>query len=392
MMGDLVRNIWRSERVVLLTLPVFAGLMTVLASECRASAQDPAPAASSQSGSNSGVKTDSNVPVGQTAATGRISIQVVVSDKQGHPVAGLQASDFTLLDNKQAQKLVGFRAIDHDTLRTDPVLVVIVVDMINTGFDTVARERQELATFLKEDGGELANPTSIAIFADSGVKVAKGSSQDGNALLEAFNKSQSELRIIGRNSGFYGAADRLQMSLSQLGQLAAFEATQPGRKMILVISPGWPLLARAGDESDLKQRNWVFNSIVQFTNGLREANIQLYCLDPFDLGRTNPFYYEGYRKGVSALKDATYPNLALQVLAEHSGGQVIIHGRDISGELNTAVRDASVSYELTFEAVPGDRPNEYHALQVQVDKPNITVHTNSGYYARTSAPMQLNPR
>jgi VWFA-related protein len=366
--------------------------MTVLASECRASAQDPAPAASSQSGSNSGVKTDSNVPVGQTAATGRISIQVVVSDKQGHPVAGLQASDFTLLDNKQAQKLVGFRAIDHDTLRTDPVHVVIVVDMINTGFDTVARERQELATFLKEDGGELANPTSIAIFADSGVKVAKGSSQDGNALLEAFNKSQSELRIIGRNSGFYGAADRLQMSLSQLGQLAAFEATQPGRKMILVISPGWPLLARAGDESDLKQRNWVFNSIVQFTNGLREANIQLYCLDPFDLGRTNPFYYEGYRKGVSALKDATYPNLALQVLAEHSGGQVIINGRDISGELNTAVRDASVSYELTFEAVPGDRPNEYHALQVQVDKPNITVHTNSGYYARTSAPMQLNPR
>jgi VWFA-related protein len=184
----------------------------------------------------------------------------------------------------------------------------------------------------------------------------------------------------------------LQMSLTQLRDLAGYETTQPGRKMILVISPGWPFLAWAGDQSDLKQRNWVFNSIVQFTNGLREANIQLYCLDPFDLGRRNPFYYQGYLKGVAAVKDATYPDLALQVLAEHSGGQVIINGRDISGELNAAVRDASASYELTFEAAPGDRPNEYHALQVQVDKPDVKVHTNSGYYARTSAELQMNAR
>jgi VWFA-related protein len=381
-----VQKTWRSHRMAFLALPVLAGILTILV---RAAAQDPSPTAQPRSATDSSAAVP-DTRAGQTSASGRISINVVVSDKLGHPVAGLQASDFTLLDNKQPQKLVGFRAIDHETLRTDPVHVVIVVDMINTGFDTVARERQELATFLKEDGGELANPTSIAIFADSGLKVAKGSSQDGNALLEGFNKSQSELRIIGRSAGFYGAADRLQMSLSQLSQLAAYEATQPGRKMVLVISPGWPLLPVAGDESDMKQRNWVFNSVVQFTNGLREANIQLYCLDPFDLGRTNPFYYEGYRKGVATAKDATYPNLALQVLAEHSGGQVIINGRDISGELKTAVRDASASYELTFDVAPADRQNEYHALQVEVDKPKVTVHTNSGYYAGTPAQMQRN--
>jgi VWFA-related protein len=390
-----MQNTSRSHRMAWMALSVIAGLFTVQAGHLVAVAQDSAPAAPSQPGPHSSpmpnLKTAPDSPSDHAAAPGRISINVVVADKLGHPVEGLQAGDFTLLDNKQPQKLLGFRAIDHETLRTDPVHVVIVVDMINTGFDTVAREREELERFLKEDGGELANPTSIAIFADSGLKVAKGSSQDGNALLEAFNKSQSELRIIGRGAGFYGAADMLQMSLGQLGQLAAYEETQPGRKLILVISPGWPLLPRAGDESDLKQRNWVFNSIVQFTNGLREAKIQLYCLDPFDLGRTNPFYYQGYLKGVAAAKDATYPDLGLQVLAEHSGGQVVINGRDISGELNTAVRDASVSYELSFEAAPGDRPNEYHALQVRVDKPNVKVQTNSGYYARTSTQMQGSP-
>jgi VWFA-related protein len=180
------------------------------------------------------------------------------------------------------------------------------------------------------------------------------------------------------------------MSISQLGKLAAYEAPQPGRKLLLVISPGWPMLPSAGYQSDMKQRNAVFNSVVQFTNGLREGNIQLYCLDPFDLGRTNPFLYQGYLKGIAEIKDATYPNLSLQVLAEHSGGQVIVNGRDITGELNMAVRDASASYELTFEAAHGDRPNEYHALQVQVDKPNVKIRTSSGYYARTPEQMQLN--
>jgi hypothetical protein len=194
-----------------MALSVIAGLFTVQAGHLVAVAQDSAPAAPSQPGPHSSpmpnLKTAPDSPSDHAASPGRISINVVVADKLGHPVEGLQAGDFTLLDNKQPQKLLGFRAIDHETLRTDPVHVVIVVDMINTGFDTVAREREELERFLKEDGGELANPTSIAIFADSGLKVAKGSSQDGNALLEAFNKSQSELRIIGRGAGFYGAAD-----------------------------------------------------------------------------------------------------------------------------------------------------------------------------------------
>ena len=311
----------------------------------------------------------------------RISIDVIVADKQGHPVRGLKAGDFTLLDNKAPQKLVAFRATDAETLRDAPVHVVIVVDMINANFDTVAREREELSQFLKQDGGELAHPTSIAIFADSGAKLQQGFTRDGNALNASFGKQQSALRTIGRNTGFYGAADRLQMSLDQLRELAASEATLPGRKLILVIGPGWPLLPGAGNEADVKQRTWVFNNIVQFANGLREAHIALYCLDPYDLGRTDPFYYQAFRKGVSAAKNAEYPSLALQVLAEHSGGQVIINGRDIVAELNTAVLDAGASYELTFEGAPGDHPNEYHALQVHIDWPNVIIRTTAGYYA-----------
>src|SRR6202044_3188095 len=116
-------------------LPAIVGLATVPASNRSANAQNPVPAAQPQSGSqpglpgnpgNLGTTADGT---GGAAASGRIKINVVVADKLGHPVTGLQASDFTLLDNKQPQKLIGFRAFDNQTAQTDPVHVVIVVDM-----------------------------------------------------------------------------------------------------------------------------------------------------------------------------------------------------------------------------------------------------------------------
>jgi VWFA-related protein len=312
---------------------------------------------------------------------GPITIDVAVTDKLGHHVDGLQASDFTLLDNKEPQKLSNFQFLG-DHAEADPVNIVIVLDMINVDFNEVAWERQQLDAFLKQDGGRLAYPTSIAILADRGAKMARVSTQDGNALMSAFDQSQSDLRTVTRSAGFYGAAERQEMSLNQLSQIAVSEQGVPGRKLLLVISGGWPLLANAGEQEGTKQRQWVFNWIVELTNGFRQARITMYCLYPFELGRTSPFYYQSYLKGVAQSNQATYPDLALQVLAEHSGGQVVINGKDITGDLNLAMRDASAMYELTFTGTPGDRPNEYHALQVQVDKPNVKARTVSGYYAR----------
>lgn len=314
-----------------------------------------------------------------------ITINVQVSDRGGHPVPGLLESDFTLLDNKQPQKLLGFRPVDANTLKIDPAHVIIVVDMINADVLTVAREREEVGRFLKQNGGELANPTTIGVMADSGVKIGPRSTQNGNSLQTAFAQTRSEIRELGRDTGIYGAVERMQRSLQQLNQLLDYEGQQPGRKLLLLVSPGWPLLSVAGEQADMQQRSWVFNRLVHLTNLLREANITLYCIDPHDLGRTNPFEYRGYLKSVTSAKDATYPDISLQVLATHSGGEAMINGRDISGNLEEAVHDASPSYELMFAPAPGDRANEFHALEVRVDKPGLQVRTTTGYYARMQA-------
>jgi VWFA-related protein len=349
-----------------------AALLVVMCIAWQASAQTPV----DQSGA--APQSPTAAPDGQKTMT----IHVQVSDSQAHAVEGLQESDFTLLDNKQPQKLLGFRAVDAAVLKSDPVQVVIVVDMVNSDPVTVAREREEVGAYLKSNGSELPNPTSLAVIADSGVKVLPLSSQRGDLLLASFNQTQSEIRQVGRSAGFYGATENAQKSLQEMGQLIQYEGQKPGRKMVIFVSPGWPLLIAAGEQSDNKQRTWVFNNVVQMTTLLRASNVTLYCVDPFDLGRRNPFEYEGYLKGISTAKDATYPDLGLQVFATHTGGQVFASGRDISGSLKIAIREASEGYDLTFAPAPGDRVDEYHALEVRVNKPSVKVRTTTGYYAR----------
>ena len=329
---------------------------------------------------------------GQKQDDGRISINVVVADKQGHPVRGLQASDFSLLDNGQPTKILGFMAQDAEKTAGAPVHVIVVIDMVDVPFRTTAWVREELGQFLKEDGGKLGYPTSLAVLSESGLKLQQGATRDGNALMSDFDQYQTELRIVNRSGGFYAAGEMLELSLSQISQLAAYEATKPGHKLVLVISPGWPLLPFAGDQEDMAQRNWVFHSIVALTNGLREANITLYSLDPYELGRSDPFYYQTFLKPVAKAGGAEYPYLGLQVLATHTGGLVEVTGRDITGELNTAVRDAAASYELTFQGAPGDGPNAYHALKVKVDQPGVSVRTTAGYYANVQLPAAKAPR
>ena len=186
---------------------VITAVIAVTCMAWQARAQSPAEQSPAAPAQNAGVAPE---------APGTMTIHVLVSDNHGHAIEGLQESDFTLLDNKQPQKLLGFRADDAAVLKSDPVQVVIVVDMINVDVVTVAREREEVGAYLKDNGGELLNPTSIAVIADSGVKAAPSSTQDGNMLLAAFNQTQSEIRDIGRSAGFWGATERLQTSLQEL--------------------------------------------------------------------------------------------------------------------------------------------------------------------------------
>jgi VWFA-related protein len=317
-----------------------------------------------------------------------ITLDVVVTDKSGKPVAGLQQQDFTLLDDKQPQKIVSFQATsippDESTGAPDsPVQAILLIDAVNTSYHSVGYERQQLQKFLQQNGGKLALPTSLVLMTDTS-QAQSDATRDGNALVESLNSNQSGLRIINRSQGFYGGADRVQISLNTLGNLAAHLATEPGRKLVIWLSPGWPLLSGPNVQLSAKDQAWLFQTVVQLSDELRAARITLYNVDPLgmdeSLGRT--FYYQSFLKGLSSAKQAQNGNLGLQVLAAQSGGTVLTSSNDIAKLVASCVTDATAYYTLSFDSPPADHPNEYHSLQVKIDKPGLTARTRTGYYAQ----------
>jgi VWFA-related protein len=321
-----------------------------------------------------------------TAVDRRISIDVVVTDKSGKPASGLQQQDFTLLDDKQPKPITSFRAVNETAEPDDsPMQAILLVDAVNTSFMTVSHQRQELENFLRQDGGKLLMPTSLVFLTDKSTEVKPVPTRDGNALADSLKASASSLRVIGRSQGFYGAVDRAQISLRTLEGLTTYEATQPGRKLLIWLSTGWPLLSGPNMYLSQKDQEGLFNTIVDLSAALRQARITVYSIDPVgtaDAGSFRTFFYETFLKGVKSAKSVQNGNLGLQVLAVQSGGLVLSSSNDIVTSMVRCVDDGKAFYVLSFDSPPADNPNEYHNLQIKIDKPGLTARTRTGYYAQ----------
>jgi VWFA-related protein len=316
----------------------------------------------------------------QNVAPNRITLDIVANDKSGKPVTGLQQQDFAVLDNKQPQKILSFEAKDA----REPIEIVLVTDSVNASFSRVAFERDQLKKFLQQDDGSLVHPTSIALFSDAGMKLLEEPSRDGKALLTDLDNNEHGLRDIRRSQGFYGAAQRTDLSLRALDQLARIEATRPGRKIVVWISPGWPLLSGPRMELTPKAQADTFKNIVVLSTLLRESRVTLYSANPLgsDESLSRNFYYQEFLKGVQTEKQAQFGNLALQVLATQSGGRVFNSNNDVTNEIETSIRDADAYYVISFDAIPADGPNDYHALEVKLAHHDLKAQTRAGYYAQ----------
>jgi VWFA-related protein len=318
-------------------------------------------------------------------AGSKITLDVVVSPKSGPPVADLQQQDFTVLDNNAPKTITSFKAV---TGREAPIEVVVVIDAVNASYQTVSVARPEIDKFLRAEGGRLAYPVSLVLFTDKGLQSLGSFSIDGNALSAELEQTDSGLRSITRAAGFYGATERFELSLRTLGQLIGKMATRPGRKFVLWVSPGWPLLSGPSVELDSKQQQQIFGTIVGLSTQLLQARVTLFSINP--LGNSESLasvsYYKDFVKGISKPSQVQIGDLGLPVLATQSGGLVLNFNNDVASLLRECLSDSAPYYEVSFDPPPGDKRDEYHHLEIKVAKPGLTARTRQGYYAQPSQP------
>ncbi|MGD0443190.1 MAG: VWA domain-containing protein [Edaphobacter sp.] len=327
------------------------------------------------------------------AADHRFALDVAVTDKSGKAVKGLEQKDFTVLDNGHPQNILSFKATGGGSETATavaqpadpPVRIILLIDEVNTDFRRVASERDEIKRFLLQNGGTLTHPMSLAFFSDTGTEVQPSASRDGNGLLAMFDQHETALRTVRRSEGVYGALDRFQLSMKALQTLVEQEGRLPGRKVVVWISPGWPILSGPNINLDTKQTGQIFASIVSISTILREARMTIYSIDPLgvsDAGSINQTYFEEFLKPVTVARKTQIGDLALQVIATQTGGLTLRSSNDIAQQIDRCFADVDAYYTLMLETAPGDEVNTFHTLTVKVAQGGLTARTRNGYYSQ----------
>ena len=291
---------------------------------------------------------------------------------------GLEKNTVTLLDNgspANVQSLQPFRP------GNTPAHVIVVIDDVNARLTTIAYERDQLQKFFRKNDGQLRFPFTIAVMTDTKIDIQPNFSQDGNVENQALQKYQVGLHEITRSSQ-YGGFDRSEIGVRSLEQLLQYASGIPGRKLILFVSPGWPLLSSPNIELSGKQQSGIFQTTARLQDAMLRANVTIDMLNPFGPGESlvRADDYMAYLKGAKKPGDATLSDLSLQVLAIHSGGMVQQGTSDIARMVERSLDDLDHGFELSFVPAPGDSANGYHSLKLEVNRPGITVRMPDEYY------------
>jgi VWFA-related protein len=326
-------------------------------------------------------------------AEGQIKLDVLVTDNSGRPVAGLEQKDFALLDNKKPLPLLSFRAVDGVVGAgpgEPPVEVILLVDVTNTSLRVVGYERSQIENFLRRNGGQLIHPTSVMIFNEQGVKGQLQPTMDGNRLADDLNKAEMTVHTVPFT--IEHDPDRLTWSLNALQLIIQVEAKRPGRTILIWIGAGWPLLENSFYQFTKRNFQGQFDQVVTASNGLRESRITLYSIYPIDPGSTDerPIqHYRSFLKGVPSVNQVRPGDLALPVLAIHSGGRALVAPGDLGDQIASCMAEVKSYYTLTFDPATAKHVDEYHDLVVHVDKPGLNARTSTGYYAEPTFQFQL---
>jgi VWFA-related protein len=315
---------------------------------------------------------------------GTIKLDVVVTNKSGDPVAGLKQEDFSLRDNGLPGKIVSFQAFDGVTARPDPpVEIILVVDELNMPAQQLSVAEREAENFLRRDQGNLAQPVSIYRINAAGLSASAQPSYDGNLLGDQIARRREphviwKTAMVSESLASGAATSNPLHALIALGSIAVEERRKPGRKLLFWLGPGWTFNALGADG--------VFDFVTELSTRLREARIDVWTTTEssfYDPSRnvwptTHPIY-QGYLEGLT-LETVNSSHLSLYVIATQSGGGVLETRDNLAGLISKRVEKANTFYSLTFDPPRTNKVDEYHALKLEVDKPDLAARTRTGYF------------
>ena len=307
-------------------------------------------------------------------------VDVTVTDDRGNHVRGLTRSDFTVEEDGKPQPLRSFKETrvnreaapplprlapgTYTSAQTIPAagpMSVLLIDSLNSPplgekyMEYVVTAQHEIEHYINT----MPQGTQVAIFSLSfrGLHLLHGFTTDRDQLFHAMD---TNFPVLANPDHFI--RDKYA-NLDALNQIAAYVAPVKGRKNLLWLAPGMPvLLLRDGGLSwgvDADMAHRTMDTYEIFT-------AEQIAVSPVDT------------RGVCACVLGP-SSLRMEAVADDTGGVAYFLNNDIKGEIAKAIDNSSDYYTLSY--VPPDHPSAGHShkITITVARPGLHLVYRKGY-------------
>jgi VWFA-related protein len=307
-----------------------------------------------------------------------VELDVTVLDKDRHPVKGLTAADFTVLERGKPQLIVAFNSIDVPAptqvsapwMRDAPLdvvsnaesrrLVTIVMDDAYTKLEPDVMKR---AKQIARNAVEQLGPSDLASVVFTFLGRAQNFTADRTQLLAAIDSYTP--KTIRSEPPVVCLPVHRSCDVETLATVASTLLTaSPGRKVVILISGGRGFTF--GEMGNPSSRNEASELEEMFTN-LQRANATVYAFD------------------AHGLEVEHGPNPSLYSFAESTGGRAFVNTNDPASYVGGAFLESSTYYLVGFQSSDPGTDGGFRKIEVKVNRPGFEVRTRSGYYAPKKA-------
>ena len=281
-----------------------------------------------------------------------------VTDRRGHPIPGLTASDFVLLDNARP------KPVNADVIESGlaPIALVVLIQTSDISLSALAKIRKVGAMIPEAVVGE--NGEAAVVTFDERINVVQDFTRDADQITSAFAGLKPSDAMGGH------MIDAVDQALTLL-------AHRPGsrRSNILII----------GESKDRGSKS----KLTDLQGKLQHTGVTIYALPysayltPFT---TKPEDYApsggNLLTGIVELARLAKQNTA-DVLTEVTGGTVARFETKAKLEKDLLQVAADVHNRYLVSFVPDqDAPPRFHSITLKIkDHPNAIVRTRPGYWA-----------
>jgi VWFA-related protein len=387
----------------------FAGLALMLTGPLAASV---APAVDPKPSSSFGESIDVRV----------VNVEAVVSDRRGHRVQGLSAADFRLLVDGREVPVDYFTEVVEGEMATPtakpagpaPATSPAPGGKIGTSYlvfiddsFAIAAQRDVVLQRLARDLGRLGPEDRVAVVSFDGRKidlltdwtgdrgtlertleVAQRRPSQGIARLAMRRTEGASGDVIVEGAAALQLYSEVESAAAAVGAALRGVAAPSGRKVLLLLSGGWPLFSAEHLVQDplreLPSAYSVPRAEELFEPVSDTANLLGYTIYPVDVPGLDPqstwsdagsmgpsgggFITSDWERGAHAV---------MELLAGQTGGKAVLNSARLNA-FERAAADTRTYYWLGFTP-EWKADGRRHDVQVEVRRPGITVRARKGF-------------